>query len=69
MSMPHELAFGDVYFSPLVPVFTLALIGAWLTGLIMNKTGVARYIAYPSLTFLTLMTAYIMLMDALWIRI
>ena len=67
--MPRELALGDVYFSPLLPVFTCALLGAWITVIILNKLRLSRYIMYPSTTFLALMVLYILLMDALWITI
>lgn len=67
--MPHELALGDVYFSPWVPVFTLALLGAWLTTTVLNKLRLSRYIMYPSTTFLAILVAYILLMNAYWIRI
>ena len=67
--IPHELALGDVYLSPLLPVFTLALLGAWLSSVILNKLRVSRYIMFPSTTFLTFMLMYILLMNAFWIRI
>lgn len=67
--LPHELALGDVYLSPLVPVFTVALLGAWVTTLILNKLRLSRYILFPSTTFLTLMALYILLMNSFWIRI
>jgi uncharacterized membrane protein YfcA len=67
--LPHELALGDVYVSPLLPVFALALLGAWLTSIVLNKLRLSRYIMLPSTTFLALMTLYILLMNALWIRI
>ncbi len=67
--MPHELALGDVYLSPLVPVFTVALLGAWVSTILLNKMRLSRYILFPSTTFLTLMTLYILLMNAFWIRI
>ena len=67
--MPHELAIGDVYFSPTLPVFALALLGAWLTTIVLNKLRLSRYIMLPSTTFLALMTLYILLMNAMWIRI
>lgn len=66
---PHELALGDVYVSPFVPVFSLALLGAWLTVAVLNKLRLSRYIMYPSITFVALLAFYMMLMDALWIRI
>jgi hypothetical protein len=67
--IPHELALGDVYLSPWVPVFSLSLIGAWLTVIVLNKLRLSRYIMLPSTTFLAIMTAYLLLMNALWIRI
>ena len=66
---PHELAIGDVYLSPLVPVFSLALLGAWVTVTILNKLRLSRYIMYPSTTFMAVLALYMLLMDALWIRI
>ena len=67
--MPHELALGDVYLSPLLPVFSVALLGAWVSTILLNKMRLSRYILFPSTTFLTLMTLYILLMNAFWIRI
>ena len=66
---PHELALGDAYLSPFLPVFSLALLGAWVTVAILNKLRLSRYIIFPSTTFLALMALYMLLMDALWIRI
>jgi uncharacterized membrane protein YfcA len=67
--VPHELAVGDVYLSPLLPVIALSLIGAWLTILILNKVRLSRYIVFPSTTFLALMACYMLLLDGLWIKI
>ena len=66
---PHELALGDVYLSPLLPVFTTALLATWISVKLLNKLRLSRYIIYPSTTFLTLMTLYILLMNAFWIKI
>ena len=66
---PHELAIGDVYLSPLLPVFVIALLGAWLSTLVLNKLRLSRYIVFPSTTFLTLMLLYMLLMNTFWIRI
>ena len=66
---PHELALADVYLSPFVPVFSLALLGAWLTVIILNKLRLSRYIMFPSATFLGLLALYMLLMDALWIPV
>ena len=68
-SIPHELAWGDIYLSPLLPVFTLGLLGAWVSVGLLNKMRLSRYIMFPNTTFIALMTAYILLIDALWIQI
>jgi hypothetical protein len=68
-SIPHELAWGGVYLSPLLPVFSLGLIGAWISVGLLNKMRLSRYIMFPNTTFIALMTAYILLIDALWIKI
>ena len=67
--MPHELALGDVYLSPVLPVFTVALLASWLSIILLNRLRLARYIMFPSLTFLALMTFYVVLMNAFWIKI
>ena len=67
--VPHELALGDVYLSPLLPVFTVALLGAWASSILLNKLRLSRYIMFPSTTFLAIMMLYILLMNTFWIRI
>ncbi|MEM9254606.1 MAG: DUF1656 domain-containing protein [Pseudomonadota bacterium] len=66
---PHELAMGDVYMSPMLPVCAAALLATWLTTLLMNRLSISRYVAYPSATFLTILTAFILLLDSVWIRV
>ena len=66
---PRELALGDVYLSPFLPVFSLALLGAWLTVIALNRLRLSRYIMFPSATFLALLALYMLLMDALWIPV
>ena len=68
-SVPHELALGDVYLSPMLPVFSLALLGAWISTIVLNKLRLSRYIMFPSTTFLALMLLYMLLMNTYWIRI
>jgi hypothetical protein len=67
--VPHELVLGDVYLSPTLPVFTLALLGAWVSALLLNKLRLSRYVMFPSTTFLTFMLLYTLLINAYWIRI
>ena len=68
-SIPHELALGDVLLSPALPVISAALIATWLTTVILNKLRLSRYIMFPSISFLAIMTAYFLLMDAFWLKI
>ena len=67
--VPHELAIGDIYLSPILPVIGASLVGAWLTIIVLNKLRLSRYIVFPSTTFLALMIAYMLLLDAHWIKI
>ena len=67
--LPHELALGDVYLSPVLPVFVTALLATWISIKLLNKLRLSRYIMFPSTTFLTLMTLYILLMNTFWIKI
>lgn len=68
-SYPHELAWGDVYFSPWLPVISVALIATWVTIIVLNKVRLSRFIVYPSTTFLAIMVFYMIAIDALWIKI
>ena len=67
--IPHELAIGDVYLSPFLPVIAVSLIAAWVTVTVLNKLRLSRYIMFPSSTFLALMAAYVLLLDAYWLKI
>ena len=67
--LPHELALGDVYLSPVLPVFVTALLATWISVKLLNKLRLSRYIMFPSTTFLTVMALYILLMNAFWIKI
>lgn len=66
---PHELALGDVYFSPMLAVVALALVSTWITVLVLNKLRWSRFFYYPSATFLAIMVFYVMAFDHWWIKI
>ena len=66
---PHELALGDVYFSPLLAVISLALVTTWLTVILLNKSRLSRFVLYPSTTFLAIMVFYIIAIDCWLIKI
>jgi hypothetical protein len=68
-NVPSELAWGDVYLSPLLPVFSAALLATWLSTGLLNKLGLSRYILFPNMTFLAIMTGYLLILHALWIPI
>lgn len=68
MQMPHELALGDIYYSPLLLVVVLSLIATWVTIVILNKTRLSRLIALPSTTFIAIMLLYIVGIDHFFLR-
>ncbi|GAB3529599.1 DUF1656 domain-containing protein [Photobacterium alginatilyticum] len=68
MAMPHELAIGDVYFSPLLLVVIYAVIAAWVTVGLLNKTRLSRLIVFPSVTFLAIALLYVVAIDAFYLR-
>ncbi|EJN6958610.1 TPA: DUF1656 domain-containing protein [Photobacterium damselae] len=67
--MPHELSMGDIYYSPVLLVVVLSLLATWITVVILNKTRLSRFIAYPSLTFLAIMVFYVVAIDTFYIQI
>ncbi|ARR49410.1 DUF1656 domain-containing protein [Photobacterium damselae subsp. damselae] len=69
MSIPHELSMGDIYYSPVLLVAVLSLAATWITVVILNKTRLSRFIAYPSLTFLAIMVFYVVAIDTFYIQI
>ncbi|OBU46618.1 hypothetical protein AYY27_03290 [Photobacterium damselae] len=69
MSIPHELSMGDIYYSPVLLVVVLSLVATWITVVILNKTRLSRFIAYPSLTFLAIMVFYVVAIDTFYIQI
>lgn len=68
MKMPHELAMGDVYYSPLLLVVVLSLIATWITIAVLNKTRLSRLIAFPSTTFIAIMLLYVVGIDHFFLQ-
>ncbi|MFV0576965.1 MAG: DUF1656 domain-containing protein [Vibrio sp.] len=68
MSAPHELSVGDVYFSPVLLAIVMAVILTWITVMILNRTRIARFIAYPSLTFIAFCTMYLVAIDQFFLQ-
>jgi hypothetical protein len=67
-SFPHELALGDVYFSPILLVIVLAFLAASITAIILNKLKLSRFIAAPTYVFAAIFVLYVVLIDAFWIK-
>ena len=68
-TFPHELALGDVYFSPILAVLVVAFFAAAITTILMNKLRLSQYIIYPSLSFLAIMTLFVIVIDHFLIKI
>jgi uncharacterized protein DUF1656 len=66
---PHELASGDVYFSPILVVVIISFFLSAFTTLLLNKFKLSQFVYYPSVAFLAIMTLYIVLIDKFFIHI
>jgi hypothetical protein len=64
--MPHELAFSDLYITPVIPALFLAFFVTSITVIILNKMRLSHYFFNPPLSFLAIMTLYLLAIDA-WI--
>lgn len=42
--------------------------GTWITVMILNKTRLSRFIAFPSLTFIAIMVGYVVAIDSFYIQ-
>ena len=65
----HELAAGDVYFSPVLLVIILAFIAAALSGGVLNKLRLSQFIIYPPLSFIAIMVIFVVIIDHYLIKI
>jgi len=68
-NIPHELALGDVYFSPILLVIILAFFLSALSTLVFNKLEISQFIFHPPLAFLAIMTLYVVIIDKFFIQI
>jgi hypothetical protein len=66
---PRELAVGDVYFTPLLAVLGLSLLATWLSVIALNRLRLARFVRFPSATFLAIMVFYALAFDHWLIRL
>ena len=66
---PHEFAIGGVYLPPLLVAAFLGAIAAVVTGQLLNRYRLSRYLFYPPLVLLSLMIIYTVLIGALIIGV
>ncbi|WEM43430.1 DUF1656 domain-containing protein [Photobacterium sp. DA100] len=57
-AIPHEIVWGDVYFTPLLLVAALAYGFTLLATTISVKTGLYRYIVHPTLAEISLFVIF-----------
>jgi len=67
-SYPHELAIGDIYFTPFLAVFALSFFATLVTVVILNRFKFSRYFYAPQYVFLAIMVLYALLIDRYIIR-
>jgi len=65
---PHELSWGDLYYSPVIPVVVLGFFAAGITVLILNRLKLSRWLYAHSYLFLAIWVLYILLIDRYWIH-
>jgi hypothetical protein len=68
-NFPHEIIINGVYFSPLLLVFILAFLATLITSALLNKLRISEYILHIPLGFVSILTLYILLIDAYFIKI
>jgi hypothetical protein len=68
-SFPHEIIINGVYFSPLLLVFILAFLATIITTTVLNKMKISQYFLHIPLAFVSILTLYIVFIDAFFIKI
>ena len=56
--IPSEFAIAEVYFPPLLIASLLGVVMAWLSGLVLNRYRLSRFLFYPPLVLLALTVIY-----------
>lgn len=65
MFIPHEIHIGEVFIPPLVIAGFLGLLGAAVTGKLLNKYRLAKHFFFPPLAYVALMVIYTVLIGLL----
>jgi len=61
--VPRELAFGGVYFPPMLLNGSLGVVAAVLTAVLLNRYRVSRFFANPPLVLVALSVIYASLLS------
>lgn len=67
--VPHELAFGGVYVSPLLVAWALGIAATVATARYLNRRRWSRYLANPTLVLVSLNVIYTVMIGTLMVRI
>ena len=67
--IPHEIAIGEVFMSPLLVASLLGLLAAVVTAHLLNRYRLSRYFFYPPLVFVALAIIYTVLIGTLIIPV
>ena len=67
--IPHEIAIGEVFMSPLLVASLLGLLAAVVTARLLNRYRLSRYFFYPPLVFVALAIIYTVLIGTLIIPV
>jgi hypothetical protein len=68
-TIPHELAFGEIFMPPILVAGFLALIASIVTARLLNRYRLSRYLANPSLVFVAMVVIYTIIIGTFLIRI
>lgn len=52
--VPFEVSLGWIYLPPVIFVVLLGLVGGWIVGRVLNRTGLSRYFWHPPLAMLAI---------------
>lgn len=67
-SVPHELAFGGVYVSPLLVAWVLGILATIAAARFLNRRRWSRFLANPTLVLVSLNVIFTVLIGTLVIR-
>lgn len=60
---PHELGFGDIHITPIIPILFMAFFATSITVILLNRLRLSHYFFAPPLAFLAIMTLYTLAID------